>query len=166
MIWHKIMQRMELDLVSQGKKHFTYHIRRCKFNPGLGKSPGGGHGNSRQYSCLENPMDRGPWRAVVHGTTKSWTLPKQLSMHAHTWLMLRKKNENTFVYLFLMRVGYHWLGFEQLAKNSVSLSSGIKQGDWYLMERKSMDGMEESFLNSFKHCPKSCQWFEKYFWFI
>ena len=35
--------------------------------PGLGRSPGGGHGNPLQYSCLENPMDRGAWRATVHG---------------------------------------------------------------------------------------------------
>ena len=39
--------------------------------PGLGKSPGGGHGNLLQYSCLENPMDRGAWWATVHGVTKS-----------------------------------------------------------------------------------------------
>ena len=41
--------------------------------PGLGRAPGGGHGNPLQYSCLENPMDRGAWRATVHGVTKSWT---------------------------------------------------------------------------------------------
>ena len=41
--------------------------------PGLGRSPGGGHGNPLQYSCLENPMDRGPWWATVHGVTKSRT---------------------------------------------------------------------------------------------
>ena len=35
--------------------------------PGLGRSPGGGHGNPLQYSCLENPMDRRVWRAAVHG---------------------------------------------------------------------------------------------------
>ena len=35
--------------------------------PGLGRSPGGGHGHPLQYSCLENPMDRGAWRATVHG---------------------------------------------------------------------------------------------------
>ena len=34
--------------------------------PRLGKSPGGGHGNSLQYSCLENPMDKGPWQVAVH----------------------------------------------------------------------------------------------------
>ena len=38
--------------------------------PGWGRFPGGGNGNSLQYSCLGNPMDRGAWRAVVHGVTK------------------------------------------------------------------------------------------------
>ena len=42
---------------------------------GLGRSPGGGHGNLLQYSRLENPMDRGAWRATVHGVAKSWTRP-------------------------------------------------------------------------------------------
>ena len=39
--------------------------------PGLGRSPGGGHGNLLQYSCLENPMDRGAWQATVHGAAES-----------------------------------------------------------------------------------------------
>ena len=41
--------------------------------PGLGRYPGGGHGNPLQYSCLENPMDRGAWQATVHGVSKSQT---------------------------------------------------------------------------------------------
>ena len=41
--------------------------------PGLGRSPGGGHGNSLQYSCLENLKDRGAWRATIHKIAKSWT---------------------------------------------------------------------------------------------
>ena len=40
--------------------------------PGLGRSPGGGHGNPLQYSCLENPMDRA-WWATVHGVAESDT---------------------------------------------------------------------------------------------
>ena len=48
--------------------------------PGLGRYPGGGHGNPLQYSCLENPMDRGAWQATVLGVTKSLT---QLSDLAH-----------------------------------------------------------------------------------
>ena len=41
--------------------------------PGLGRSPGGGHGNPLQYPCLENPMDRGAWQAMVHRVAKSRT---------------------------------------------------------------------------------------------
>ena len=41
--------------------------------PGSGRSPGVGNGNPFQYSCLENSMDRGAWRATVHGITKSQT---------------------------------------------------------------------------------------------
>ena len=41
--------------------------------PGLRRSSGEGIGNPLQYSCLGNPMDRGAWRATVHGVTKSWT---------------------------------------------------------------------------------------------
>ena len=38
--------------------------------PGSGRYPRGGHGNPLQYSCLENPMDRGAWRAAAHGVAK------------------------------------------------------------------------------------------------
>jgi len=41
--------------------------------PGSGRSPGGGHENPLQYSCLENPMDRGAWQATVHRVAKNWT---------------------------------------------------------------------------------------------
>ena len=50
--------------------------------PGLGRSPGGQHSNSLQYSCLENPMDRGTWRATAHRVTKSQTRLKRFSTHA------------------------------------------------------------------------------------
>ena len=40
-------------------------------NPGLGRSPGGGHANALQYSCLENPMDREDWQAILHRVTNS-----------------------------------------------------------------------------------------------
>ena len=42
------------------------HIRDAVLIPGLGRSPEGGHGNSSQYSCLENPMDREAWQATIH----------------------------------------------------------------------------------------------------
>ena len=48
-------------------------IRDAGSIPGLGRSPGGGHGNLFLYSCLENPMDRGDWQAAVHGS-KEWNM--------------------------------------------------------------------------------------------
>ena len=50
--------------------------------PGSGRSPGGGHGNPLQYSCLENFMDRGARQATVHRVAKNQTRLKQLSTHA------------------------------------------------------------------------------------
>ena len=53
--------------------------------PGLGRSSGGRDGNPLQYSCLGNPMDRGAWRAIVHGVAKSQTQLSDLAnMHAAT----------------------------------------------------------------------------------
>ena len=49
--------------------------------PGSGRSSGGGNSNPLQYSCLENPMDRGAWWATVHGVARL----RQLSMDACTW---------------------------------------------------------------------------------
>ena len=48
---------------------------------GSGRAPGGGHGNPLQYSCLENPMDRGAWQAIVHRVAKSRTQLKRLGTH-------------------------------------------------------------------------------------
>ena len=41
--------------------------------PGSGRSPGEGNGTPLQYPCLENPMDRGTWKAAVHGVAEGWT---------------------------------------------------------------------------------------------
>ena len=60
--------------------------------PGWGRSLGGMQDNPLQYSCLENPMDRGGWWAIVHGVTKSQTRLKWLSMHAC------KEQENKQIY--------------------------------------------------------------------
>ena len=56
------------ELTCQRRRH-----KRCKsvgLMPGLGRSPGGGQGSPLQYSCLENPTDRGAWRATAHGVTR------------------------------------------------------------------------------------------------
>ena len=64
---------------------------RCRFHPWVrkipwrrsGRSPGGGQDNPLQYSCLENPMDRGAWRATVYTVAESWTRLKRLNAHTH-----------------------------------------------------------------------------------
>ena len=55
--------------------------------PGMGRSPGEGHGNPFQYSYLENPMNRGDQWAIVHGVAKNQTRLKQLIMHACTHIL-------------------------------------------------------------------------------
>ena len=69
---------------TSGKNPPTYagDIRNAGLIPGSGRSPGGGHSNPRQYSCLENPMDRGAWWATVHRVAKSQTWLKWPSTHA------------------------------------------------------------------------------------
>ena len=56
-------------------------LRDAGLIPGSGRSPGGGHDNPLQYSCLENPMDRGVWQATVHRVMKSQIWLKWLSTH-------------------------------------------------------------------------------------
>ena len=61
-------------------------LGRCEFHPWVGISPGGAHGNSLQYSCLENPMDRGVWWPTVHRVAKSLTWLKCMHTYAGSQL--------------------------------------------------------------------------------
>jgi len=54
--------------------------------PGLGRSPGEGNGNPLQYSCLENPMDRGAWQATVHGVQR--VEHDLVTEHIHTHIII------------------------------------------------------------------------------
>ena len=56
-------------------------VRDVGLIPGSGRFPGGGHGTPLQYPCLENPMDRGAWRATVHGVAESRTRLERLGTH-------------------------------------------------------------------------------------
>ena len=60
-------------------------VRNVGLIPGLGRFPGGGHGNPLQYSCRENPIDRGAWWATVHRVAKSQIQLKQLSSAMHSY---------------------------------------------------------------------------------
>ena len=96
-------------------------------DPGLiplsGRSPGGGNGNPIQYSCLENPMDRGTWWAAVRGVTKSQTqlsyftftlhfhaLEKEMATHSSilAWRIPGMGETSGLPSMGLHRVGHHW----------------------------------------------------------
>ena len=72
--------------------------------PGSGRSPGGGHGNPLQDSCLKNPMDRGAWWARVHGVPKSQTRLKWLStahsLYSHTILGLKTLEKRSAIFSY------------------------------------------------------------------
>ena len=72
-------------------------VRHVGSIPGSGRSSGGGNSNPFQYSCLENPMDRGSWWASVHSVAQSWIRLKRLSTAQHNrTLELVLKEEQTW----------------------------------------------------------------------
>ena len=85
--------------------------------PQSGRSPGEGNGNPLQYSCLENPVDRGAWWASVHRVTQSQTQLKRLGMHA--CMHWRRKCQPTPVFLLGKAHGQRSLvGYSQTGKES------------------------------------------------
>ena len=66
--------------------------------PGSGRSPEKGNGNTLQYSCLENSMDRGAWQATVHGVTKSWA-----QLNAHTQIQSCQVQRDNFMKFCILR---------------------------------------------------------------
>ena len=69
--FHALKGASQVMLVVKKTLAYTGDVREGSSVLGLGRSPGGGHGNPLLYPCLENPMDRGAWWATVHGVTKS-----------------------------------------------------------------------------------------------
>ena len=65
-----IARASQLVLVVKNPPANATDVRDVGLIPGLGRSPGAGHGNPLQYSCLGNPVDSGAWGATVHGVTK------------------------------------------------------------------------------------------------
>ena len=76
-------------------------IRDTGLIPGSGRSPGGRHGNPVQYSCLENPLDRGTCWATIHRVTKNQSRLKQFSTQAHT-----HTHTHTYFFRFFPIIGY------------------------------------------------------------
>ena len=86
--------------------------------PGSGRSPGEGHGNPLQYSCLENPMDRGAWWVTVHGVAKSWPWLKRLSTHVGTHVGRR---------------GGHWTKCSSTSKKELTVGLVVLVMDIYAL---------------------------------
>ena len=97
------------------------------------RSPGGGNGNSLQYSCLENPKDRGAWQAELPRATESWTQLKQLSSSAYCnfkkWNYLSQLNMNYLKPCVgrLMRYVWH---LKILCKPNNLFPTFYKTADW------------------------------------
>ena len=68
-----MIRTSQVALVVKNLPANARNIRDAGLIPGSERSPGGWYSNLLQYSCLENPMDRGDWRATVHGITQSQT---------------------------------------------------------------------------------------------
>ena len=108
-------------------------LRDAGLIPGLGRSPGEGHGNLLQYSCLENPTDRGPWQAIVHAVAKSWTWLKQLSLHLSP--DLRKMQTHRKVYKLFQGVQEFPKILVLQDKNSYSINTTKTPKIWVDEER-------------------------------
>ena len=85
-----------MELVVKNLSANAGDIRDAGSIPRWERSPGGGHGNPLQHSCLENSMDRRARWATVHGVAQSWTKLKQLSMQeTNSVIPLKNKNPRT-----------------------------------------------------------------------
>ena len=93
---HVLIQSLRLTVVNTSFSKFSQvalvvknvpanagNVRDAVSVPGSERSLGGEHGNTLQYSYLENPMNRRAWQATVHRVTWSWTCLNQLSRHTH-----------------------------------------------------------------------------------
>ena len=99
-------------------------IRDASLQCGSGRSPGGGHGSPLQYSCLENPMGRGAWRATVYGVTKSQTQLRKLRTRAgrkeHRTKTFSKKSSTLLLKFYLFESEVIHITLISLLTNQIS----------------------------------------------
>ena len=126
---------------------------------GSRRSPGGGHGNTLQYSCLENSIDRGAWRSTVHRVTKSWTLLKHLSTHSCKKFF--------FLQWGLLRLSLYFRSYSvyliKLAFCFVFKTSRISDIIWLLAFSIWLNFTWHNALNDV--CPCCCRWQDFFFFF-
>ena len=120
--------------------------------PGSGRSPGEGNGHPLQYSCLGNPMNRGTWRAIVHGVTKIQTwlsnLTFSLSLFPSTGFMLSychcqfSRQWHLHKLLNYSTIFFVWLGFSKIKLGFKTLNQRKK---WFLRK----DAMKNLWLTKY-----------------
>ena len=103
-------------------------VRNTRSIPGSGRSPGGGHGNPLQYSCLENSMDRKAWRVIVHKITKSQIRRKQLSMHAWPLAYKHVLNASLYATCFIRIISHIFL--QQLLEGGTIIVPALQMKEW------------------------------------
>ena len=116
--------------------------------PGLGRSPGGGHGNPLQYSCLEYPMDRGAWWATVHGVTKSQTWLMQLSTHGLVSYQGNQQRGMTRTTALIRRVT-SWAWGKSIGRSVVWMGVGEAGTGWAGHVQRPMSPALESLFSPF-----------------
>ena len=98
------IHRHGTSLVAQMVKASAYKAGDLGSIPVSGRSPGEGNGNPLQYSCLENPMDRGAWWAAVHGVTKSQTQLSDFTFTFHFFFPALEKEMATHSSVLAWRI--------------------------------------------------------------
>ena len=100
------------------------NVRDASLIPGLGRSPGVGNGNPLQYSCLENPTDRGAWKATVHRIAKGRTRLKWLGIE-HT-IIFHCMNRPHFVHPCIYWYGlFHFLAIVNFATMNIHIQTKV-----------------------------------------
>ena len=120
----------QVALVVKNPPDSAGDIRDSGSIPGLGGSPGRGPGKTLQYSCLENPLDRGAWWATVHRVSKSRTGLKRLSTHTRAISPLDcehiKDNSHWLLCLYSPKVcAGHTVGFQQVFVDLLKIKGGL-----------------------------------------
>ena len=94
---HDLLSNSHAAITNWHGKASVYSVGDLCPIPGLGRSPGEGNGNPLQYYCLENPMDRGAWKAMVHGVAKSWTRLRDFTFTFNIWTLAHREEHFYFI---------------------------------------------------------------------
>ena len=148
---------------SQGHPQWRIHLqcsrrKRCGLDPCIGTIPGGGNGDPRQYSCLENPVDRGAWRATVHGVRKSRTQQHTCARDdwaegpspRHSLCGFLKKLST--IYDIAMYCSQTWAWLSLKVRKSFSLDSRLSHTQWTEALLRNTELFSSCDLNS--HLPE------------